>query len=423
MANNILIRKRKSARHGFTYEYRIEIAQVDGHRRWLSKSGFLTKREAQAEGAKALAEYNSCGIANKRNIDISFSDFLDYWIAQDCLPSLKSVTIANYRKKIDNHIKPVLGGYRLKAIEKGRLQQFLQEMHNNGYARNTLLVIKGIITKSFGFAVDHKFIAFSPAIGLRLPTGEHTDIPVRTAPHHFLGSETMAIIFERFPEGSSCHIPLMIGYHCGMRISEVFALTWENIDFASQSINICKQIQWRQFDRSKEEKQRTNGSSSSNAGCWYFSNPKYNSARTIYMDNALTALLLREKERQLSAKAYYGNRYVLYYEANNRYVTTNTTNFPVHFICVREDGTYINPRVMQHTSSIVHSELNIPDFDFHSLRHTHATMLLDSGAPIKYVQTRLGHKSLSVTLNTYHRFTEYAKQEGNAMVGKIFTTP
>ena len=44
MANTVTVRKRKSQKHGFTYEYRFEIAPVDGKRKWSSKGGFLSER-------------------------------------------------------------------------------------------------------------------------------------------------------------------------------------------------------------------------------------------------------------------------------------------------------------------------------------------------------------------------------------------
>ena len=73
---------------------------------------------------------------------------------------------------------------------------------------------------------------------------------------------------------------------------------------------------------------------------------------------------------------------------------------------VREDGSYIQPRVMQHCGRVVHYELGYKKFDYHSLRHTHATMLIENGAPIKDVQHRLGHKSVQVTLDIYSHVTQ-----------------
>lgn len=61
MKQNIIIRKRKSVKHGATYEYRFETASIGGQRKWISKGGFLDENTARIEGIKALNEYNTCG--------------------------------------------------------------------------------------------------------------------------------------------------------------------------------------------------------------------------------------------------------------------------------------------------------------------------------------------------------------------------
>lgn len=53
-------------------------------------------------------------------------------------------------------------------------------------------------------------------------------------------------IFERFPKGSSTYFPLMFAYHCGMRLGEAFAITWDNVNFTDRTITINKQLQWDQ---------------------------------------------------------------------------------------------------------------------------------------------------------------------------------
>ena len=75
---------------------------------------------------------------------------------------------------------------------------------------------------------------------------------------------------------------------------------------------------------------------------------------------------------------------------------------------------------MQHTSRVIHNELNIKDFDFHSLRHTHATVLLENGAPLKYIQQRLGHKKVDVTINVYQHLTEDLAKQGTNVLNNIF---
>ena len=87
---------------------------------------------------------------------------------------------------------------------------------------------------------------------------------------------------------------------------------------------------------------------------------------------------------------------------------------------VRRDGEFITPRTMQHTSSVIHHAMGYKEFDFHSLRHTHATMLVENGASPMYVQHRLGHKNLEVTLRVYFHYTDKMEEDGTEVLSKMF---
>lgn len=421
MKNNIIIRKRKSVKKGFAYEYRFETAPVGGQRKWISKGGFENEELARVEGIKTLNEYNTCGKVVEPT-SMSFADFLEHWIVNDCVATLNEVTILNYRKKIKNLIVPTLGKYKVNTIDRDKLQNLLVYLHNNGYSTNTLSAVKGILTKCFNYAIYSNYLVKSPAISLKIPKNENTYVPTRTSPHIYLTKEQITSIFDRFPISSSSHLPLMIGLHCGMRLGEVFALTWDDIDFIEKKISINKQIQWRQFERTDEEKKSSNGKSSENSGCWYFSSTKYKSDRIIEIDEELYELLCTEKEKQERAAMYFVDRYARYYETDKREITTIPANKEIHFVCVREGGPYITPRTMQHTSRVIHNELNIKEFDFHSLRHTHATVLLEKGAPLKYIQQRLGHKKIEITLNVYQHLTNELTLKGIAALNDMFLT-
>lgn len=84
-----------------------------------------------------------------------------------------------------------------------------------------------------------------------------------------------------------------------------------------------------------------------------FSSTKYKSDRVIEMDKELYSLLCAEKERQEKAVVYFADRCAHYYEINKREIISVKTNKEIHFVCVRENGTYITPRTMQHTLSIM----------------------------------------------------------------------
>lgn len=91
MPSDILVRMRRSEKCGKTYEYRFETASVDGKRKWSSKGGFKTAKAARLAGLAALNEYNNCGRVVQAT-EMSFADFLDYWMEHDCKTVLKEST-------------------------------------------------------------------------------------------------------------------------------------------------------------------------------------------------------------------------------------------------------------------------------------------------------------------------------------------
>lgn len=418
MATDILVRARKTKTGGKSYEYRFEMASIGGKRQWSSKGGYRSEKAARIAGIAALNAYNACGKPLQRN-EMSFADFLETWMESECVPTLKESTVLNYQKKIKNHIRPYLGHYRLNSIQREKIQELLCGMHNNGYAKNTLLVVKGILTKSLNYAVEAGYLLTSPATGVKIPKFENTAIPTRTAPRSCLSDAELATIMQRFPEGNPAFLPLLVGYHCGLRIGEAFALTWEDIDLKAKTITVRRQIQWRQNVRTAEEKQSRNGRKCVEAGAWYFTSPKYNSQRTIDIDTGLATVLMKEKAQQQEAASSLGSEYQYYYEDEHHVVNQRGIGIEVQFVFVRTDGSYINTRTMQYTSKIIHEQLGIAHFDYHSLRHTHTTTLLERGAPLKYVQKRLGHKNIDITLNIYQHLTEGMKERGRFAIKEM----
>ena len=400
--SNVRTRKR-----GKYWQYEFDTAKVAGKRGKITKSGFKTKAEAIAAGTAAMVEYNNAGVKFTLS-DMSYADFLDYWIENCCTITLKKTTLENYKKRIKTHIKPALGEYKLRSLTTASLQKFINSKIENQYSLNTLSVLRGILTGSFKYAVSQNMIKSNPAREVRIPTGRSAEsMQLRSAPHRYLSPDTIANIFKRFPEGHPSHIPLMLGYRCGLRIGEAFALTWDCVDLEKGQIQINKQIQW---DAAKQ--------------WWFFTSPKFNSFRTIDLDSTLLELLRRERKKQDKAKAYYEELYTVYYENASRGLVTSSDELPdtkpVELLLVRQDGSYIQARTMQHTSSVIHYELGIKGFTFHSLRHTHATMLAEVGMPQKYTQQRLGHKDISVTLRYYTHLTEKMSEIGGKILEGMF---
>ena len=82
----------------------------------------------------------------------------------------------------------------------------------------------------------------------------------------------------------------------------------------------------------------------------------------------------------------------------------------VRMVCVAENGQYTSTDSFKYCSRVIHSKLQLA-FDYHSLRHTHAPLLIEGGANIKDVQMRLGHTNISTTLQTYVHDTDKLMQE------------
>lgn len=386
-------------KRGTKWEYYFEIAKVAGKRQRISKGGFKTKAEAVKAGSEAYNEYNNSGQKFIPS-ELSVADYLDLWINNYCIPNLKSVTVTNYRKKIKNHIIPYIGNYKINAITPYIIQEMLNKIHQEGYSRNTLVVIKGILSNSFNYAVQPLgYLKSSPVVYVKLPKKENTN--TRKAPHVYIEQDKIQEIFQRFPQGTSAYIPLLLGYKCGMRIGEAFAVTWDNVDFNNKTITIDKQLQWNEDTK-----------------MWYITPPKYNSIRTIDIDSELLQLLQKTKEHQDKARVYYDDLYTQLYLDENQNVN-ESTGIPINFINVRDNGGFIQPRIMQHTSAIIHK--TFPEFDFHSLRHTHCTMLVENGLPPKYVQQRLGHKNIAVTMDIYNHITNNQKDIGKQSIENMFT--
>lgn len=393
----VTARQQKNSKN---WEYRFEGAKVDGKRKFYSKSGFKTKKLALEEGAKAYAEYNNSG-SHFTPSELSFNDYLDEWNNLYCKVNLA----ATYAKYIRLYIKPVLGEYKLRAISASAIQKLINDLFNRGLSRNTLTSIKGILTKSLTYAVEPlRYIQQSPAVYVKLPlTSAKPETPQASHPHSLLSKEQIVQILGRFPLGTTAYLPLLLGYKCGLRLGEAFALTWNDIDLNNRTLDVNKQLQW-----------------SATKGMWYFTEPKYKSFRLIDVDSDLVDVLQSVKALQEDNKLKYGELYTTLFEQGHTRDISTSGDIVADFINVRENGEFIQPRIMQHTSTVIQNELGIAEFTFHSLRHTHASILLENRCDIKYVQERLGHKNIEVTLNIYQHLSDKMKAYNKQLLDDIF---
>ncbi len=225
----------------------------------------------------------------------------------------------------------------------------------------------------------------------------------------------------------------MIGFYTGLRISEAFALTWDDIDFDKKTLSVNKQVVKRNFGADVRKVVEKTGKKEQRSS-WYFGTPKTStSVRTISFGETLCQVLKAEYIQQKKNELKYGEYYTIHVlkkemdEKGNDMLRivpiqkcVESQLQRVHLICIAENGQYTSTDSFKFCSRVIHKELQLA-FDYHSLRHTHATLLIESGANVKNVQTRLGHTNIQTTLQTYTHNTEKMNQESVALFESIAT--
>ena len=205
----------------------------------------------------------------------------------------------------------------------------------------------------------------------------------------------------------------MIGYFTGCRIGEVTSLTWDDVDLEKGTIDVNKIL----YKRNKN---------------WYFGSTKTKSSvRTIKIGKTLIDALKQHKKWQMENRLKYGQHYIQQYEVEEmdgneklRMVYSLELSIdagtakPIYTVCTKENGEMMTPDTFKYASRVINYNLGIP-FNFHSLRHTHATRLIENGANIKDVQLRLGHANIETTLDTYTHATEKMAEQSVEIFEKV----
>lgn len=382
-----------------TWRYRFEAAPVGGKRRRVEKSGFRTKKEALVAGTKAYSEYLNVGRTFVPS-EISVADYLDEWLELR-KPELRPNSIRIYSQRIKMQIKPALGKYKLSAITAADIQRLINDLFMQGVSRETISGVKGVLTNALKYAVEPMgYLQHAPIDGVKLPSRRvRPPVPPRTRPREPITPADWTQIKELLSNRSG-YLAFVIGYHTGMRVGEVLGLSWEDIDFDSRTLHVRHQQQ--HFEHAL-----------------FITEPKFESVRKISMDDALISELVAEKQYQQRA-ALLDEQYPQYtYDASGK-LSIGGEGTPFDPVCRQPSGAILRYASILYCVSLVHKNLELPSFDFHTLRHTHATMLVSAGISPLLVQERLGHKNIQVTLGLYASLTDVARAKETAAINELF---
>jgi integrase len=375
-------------KRGNKWYYSFEASSVDGKRKRIERVGGRTKKEAETALRIALQEYENAGLHFEPS-EVSVSDYMDYWMKNYVLLNCKYNTQLGYEQIIRSHIKPILGIYKLKSLTPAILQEFINKKYLTGLSKSHLTNIFTVLSGSLKYAVHPcQFIKDNPMQYVKYPKYEHTKEEID---HKVLSKEDFENIISRFPLETNFYISIMIGYYTGCRIGEVMGLTWDDIDLENNTVNINKIIYKRQQD-------------------WYFGTTKTaSSVRKIKIGKTLTDALKKHKTWQTKNRLKYGQHYIQQYVKDDKIYSLpvsldSGTLQPINMVNTKENGDILTTETFKYAARVIHYELGIL-FNFHSLRHTHATRLLENGANPKDVQRRLGHSRFGTTMDTYAHVT------------------
>lgn len=373
-------------KRGKKWYYYFDIGNVNGKRKRIERVGGNTKKEALESLRKALSEFDGTGNYIEES-KMLFADYLDFWLENYVKVNCKYLTHRNYSNVVNVHLKPKLGLYKLKAITPAILQNYLNDMQKEGYAKRTVDDHKGMLSNAFKYSVyPCQYLKENPMQYVKVPKYDikkEDKLKVITL-------DDYKRILNRFPEGHKLNIPIQIAFHTGLRGSEVCGLTWDNIDFNEKTLTVDKILLTKSGGESELQTPKTNSS-----------------YRTIAIGDTLIKVLRQHKKSQLENKLKYGEFYI---DNINIDYKNYTLAQEKGFICRAENGEVVTTTSLKHLSQVVNKQLKIP-FSFHSLRHTHATILIEAGANMKDVQERLGHSRLSTTMDTYSHVTDKMKRD------------
>lgn len=290
----------------------------------------------------------------------TLADWLDYWLEELVCPGVKATTYDTYARKIDKHILPYLGQKPIRDITGEDIRRYLDALCvriSLGTARD----VWRILHTAFREAREKKLIASAPYEGVKGPKRQ------QKKPRFLHKVEQAKIERESISTG---RIENVVALYTGLRLGELCALTWEDVDFETNTIHVR-----RTLGRIRQPNGKT---------CVVLSVPKsLCSVREVPVPAFVIALLsAKAAQRAEDAGFVFG-----------------------------EGEKPIDPRTVQLRFKRLTAKLGIEGAHMHTLRHTFATRCLEQQVGHEVLCELLGHSSPEVTYRYYAHCTFEHKKE------------
>jgi integrase len=331
------------------------------------KRSFRTKKEAKAALTELLAAHQAGRFVEPSRTTVR--DFAAGWLDGLANQGRRATTLSGYRTALDLYVLPRLGNVALQDLRASDLDSLYAELLRCGGQRDDGLSLTSV---HHVHAVLNKLLNDAERKGLvirnvaRLANAPSLTTARSKSPEMRIWTPLQLATFLRSIAGNRNEALLRLLAMTGMRRSELLGLRWSDVDFDAGHVTIRQAVTV------------VNGEEIVDA-------PKSRrSRRVIDVDTGTTALLAAHRDRQASALA----RVDLEVPQGGR-VFTNDIGEP------------IRPNSVGQAFRRLVEQAGLPLIRLHDLRHTHASHLLAAGINVKVVSERLGHASVSFTLDTY----------------------
>lgn len=308
---------------------------------------------------------------------MKYKDWLQEWLENIVKPTAKMRTYGRYSELINGHIVPKIGEYEMNDLTPLILQKLVTELlqggnliTGKGLSANTvntiITILQNSLKSAYAFGKEDEYTAGR----IKRPKAQEMEVV------SFLKMEQKQIEQAVFTSGKDKLFGIILCLYTGLRIGELLALEWSDIDFTKGLLKVTKTCYYGKSASGKFERQTDT--------------PKtHTSRREIPIPKQILGTLRTIRKR-----------------SKGKYVIANGES-------------PISVRSYQRSFALLLRKLKMPHKGFHALRHTFATRALECGMDVKTLSEILGHKNASITLNRYvHSLLEH-KQEMMNRVGKL----
>jgi integrase len=332
----------------------------DGKRRYHNKTIHGTKKNADQYARKIQTAVDKDEFVESVQSPETVAEFLDRWLDNTATRKVAKYTLDDYRAQCERYLKPVMGTVQLSKLAVSDVERLVAWMEAKGLASRTIRYAQGVLRNALNKAMREKTILSNPASAelIDLPKIQKRELTVLD------GEQARAFLTAASEDRWAALWTVLLG--SGARPGEVLALRWE--DFDGKAIRIQRALV---RDRS--------------GGGWSFRPPKTKtSRRTVPLPTSAIASLKTHRRAQVEEKL----------------AATEYTDHELIFSDASGEPLSWDRIVRRHFDDIL-TQADVPKIRPYDLRHTCASLLLAAGVNPKIVSERLGHSTITLTLDTY----------------------